>query len=111
MKSCAVQSQETTLSVRIEVNGASIPDTRPLSGFKESERVLKMSYNEEQYDSEAEEAIDWYQHWKSISIEGLAMEYTLREQSDREVPVSLRMAVEAREEEMSEALLGGSNDN
>lgn len=70
-----------------------------------------MSYDEAHYDSEAEETIDWYQHWCSVSIEGLAMEYTLRKQSDNEVPTPLRMAVETREKEMSEALLGGSNDS
>lgn len=34
------------------------------------------------YDSEAEEAIDWYQHYMSVAIEDLALEYLSRRSGD-----------------------------
>jgi hypothetical protein len=65
-----------------------------------------MSYNENQYDSEAEATIDWYQHYMSVSIEDLAMEFMARKSSDEsEVSEAMRMAVEARTEEAGDALM------
>lgn len=63
------------------------------------------------YDSRAEEAIDWYQHYMSIQVEALGMEYAMKATNeDSEPTVPMEEAVKARREEMTEAWMGGPKD-
>lgn len=61
---------------------------------REVEEVCEQeqSYNEQHYDSRAEEAIDWYQHYMSIQEDDLIAEYT----TTKNPPTSMEMAAKER---------------
>jgi len=57
------------------------------------------------YDSRAEEAIDWYEHYMSVQIEDLVAEYLSASLRDnRHVSESMRMAIQSRRNEATKHL-------
>jgi hypothetical protein len=66
-----------------------------------------MSYDEDHYDSEAEESIDWYRHYMSVSAEILAGEYLSRKlRENRKVSEAIEMAAKDRIEEIEDEVYG-----
>lgn len=63
------------------------------------------------FDSRAEEAIDWYQHYMAVQIEDLALEYISKKGSEGPDPSPMmEKAIEARSEEAGRVLLGEEVD-
>jgi hypothetical protein len=62
-------------------------------------------FDENHYDSRAEEAIDWYQHYKSIEARHLLAEYiSCQTRDNRTVSDAMQMAVETRRAELEKAV-------